>query len=83
VPFLAFSGNSMAVSDDCTGCGLCAEPKGCPFHAIHMNEDATRAVIDPARCMGCSACECPEAKKLKYGQKRGALAVAKTTTKRQ
>jgi len=57
VPFLAASGYSMAVTDDCTGCGRCAEPKGCPFHAIQMNEDATRAVIDAAKCMGCGACE--------------------------
>jgi ferredoxin len=57
VPFLAPSGYSMTVSDDCTGCGLCAEPDGCPFRAIRMSDDGTRALIDAARCMGCGACE--------------------------
>ncbi len=29
----------------------------CPFHAIRMNENGVRAVIDAAKCMGCTACE--------------------------
>jgi ferredoxin len=56
VPYLAPSGYSTTVSDQCTGCGACAEPKGCPFHAISLDEKAGRAVIDHEKCMGCGAC---------------------------
>ena len=31
--------------------------KGCPFHAISMDEAAHVAVVDHAKCMGCGACE--------------------------
>ena len=47
----------MSVTEDCTGCGVCAEEKGCPFHAISMDEENERAVINHDRCMGCGACE--------------------------
>lgn len=57
VPFLAPSGYSMKVTDDCTGCGACAREDGCPFHAITMDDAAGRAVVDHDKCMGCSACE--------------------------
>lgn len=57
VPILAPSGYSMSVTEGCTGCGECAEPKGCPFHAIRMSDDGARAQIDLARCMGCGACQ--------------------------
>jgi NAD-dependent dihydropyrimidine dehydrogenase PreA subunit len=57
VPYLAASGYAMSVTEDCTGCGVCAEEKGCPFHAISMDEENERAVINHDRCMGCGACE--------------------------
>ncbi len=57
VPYLAPSGHSTTVTADCTGCGACAEPKGCPFHAISLDEKAGRAVIDHEKCMGCGACQ--------------------------
>jgi ferredoxin len=56
VPYLAPSGYSTTVGGECTGCGACAEPKGCPFHAITLDEAAGRAVIDHEKCMGCGAC---------------------------
>jgi ferredoxin len=61
VPFLAPSGYSMSVTDDCNGCGACAAPRGCPFHAITLGGDPPRARIDLTKCMGCGACErtCP------------------------
>jgi ferredoxin len=57
VPFLAPSGYSMRVTDECTGCGACAAPKGCPFHAISMDDGKGVAVVDHDKCMGCSACQ--------------------------
>jgi NAD-dependent dihydropyrimidine dehydrogenase PreA subunit len=57
VPYLAASGYAMSVTEECTGCGVCAEEKGCPFHAISMDEENERAVINHDRCMGCGACE--------------------------
>jgi len=57
VPFLAPSGYSMSVQGECNGCGSCAEPRGCPFHAISMDEAANRARIDHQKCMGCGSCE--------------------------
>lgn len=57
VPYLAPSGYSTTVTDECIGCGACAEPKGCPFHAISLDEAAGRAVIDHGKCMGCGACQ--------------------------
>jgi ferredoxin len=61
VPFLAPSGYSTMVTAACNGCGACAEPGGCPFHAITMDDAAERAVVDKTKCMGCGACErtCP------------------------
>jgi Pyruvate/2-oxoacid:ferredoxin oxidoreductase delta subunit len=57
MPFLAPSGYSMHIDETaCTGCGACAEPKGCPFHAIRMDEAKQLAVVDHAKCMGCGAC---------------------------
>jgi ferredoxin len=61
VPFLAPSGYSMAVGQACNGCGACAEPKGCPFHALTLDPQTKRALVDHGKCMGCGACQrtCP------------------------
>ncbi|NQT48441.1 MAG: 4Fe-4S binding protein [Chloroflexi bacterium] len=60
VPFLAPSGYVAEVSDDCNGCGSCAE-NTCRFHAISMDDGAQKAVISFEKCMGCGVCEdvCP------------------------
>ena len=60
IPILAPSGYVSQVSDDCDGCGVCAE-RTCPFNAISMNERRKKAIIDLAKCMGCGVCEdrCP------------------------
>jgi ferredoxin len=56
-PFLAPSGYVAKVSEDCTGCGTCAEM--CPFSAITVDDVA---VVDWEKCMGCGVCEgaCPD-----------------------
>ncbi|MFC1926349.1 4Fe-4S binding protein [Chloroflexota bacterium] len=56
VPMLASSGHVSQVSEDCDGCGICAE--SCPFDAIVVEEKA-RVVYE--KCMGCGICEpkCP------------------------
>ena len=60
VPFLAPSGYVSQVSDDCSGCGACAE-NTCRFRAISMDKGGEKAVISFERCMGCGVCEdvCP------------------------
>lgn len=60
VPILAPSGYVSEVNDDCNGCGICAE-NTCRFHAISMDEDGQKAVINIHKCMGCGVCEdvCP------------------------
>jgi NAD-dependent dihydropyrimidine dehydrogenase PreA subunit len=57
LPLLASSGYVAKVSEDCTGCGTCAEM--CPFSAITMDDVA---VVDWEKCMGCGVCEgaCPD-----------------------
>ena len=55
IPFLAPSGYTAAVSEDCTGCGACADR--CPFYAIAMDGETGRAVVNVAKCMGCGVCE--------------------------
>jgi ferredoxin len=60
IPFLAPSGYVSQVSDDCSGCGACAE-NTCRFRAISMDKGGEKAVISFERCMGCGVCEdvCP------------------------
>ncbi len=73
VPFLASSGYVSVVSEDCTGCGACADG-ACPFYAISLDESQGKAFIDTAKCMGCGVCEdiCPEkALKLEPNPDRG------------
>ncbi len=55
----------IAVSDDCTQCGTCAEV--CPMSAIDPQDSAA---IDPVKCITCCACikGCPEeARTMKTG----------------
>ncbi|MBN2078012.1 MAG: 4Fe-4S binding protein [Spirochaetes bacterium] len=49
---------AAVTSDECTGCGLCAEDR-CPVKAIAMKEGV--AVVDTAECIGCGLCvtACP------------------------
>ena len=49
---LASSGYVARVTEECTGCGDCAEI--CPFDAIEVGETA---VVDEVKCMGCGVCE--------------------------
>jgi len=58
-PFLAPSGYVPEVGDACNGCGDCA--KACGFHAISVDEQTQKAVVDLGKCMGCTLCEdkCP------------------------
>jgi len=55
VPLLAPSGYVAEVSDDCSGCGTCAD-NVCHFNAISMDEDGQRAIINFEKCMGCGVC---------------------------
>jgi ferredoxin len=40
--------------DDCVMCGVCEDR--CLFAAITLDDDVGRAVVDPAKCMGCGVC---------------------------
>jgi len=55
IPTVAPSGYVAEVSDECSGCGICAD-NTCHFHAISMNETEDRAIIDFEKCMGCGVC---------------------------
>jgi ferredoxin len=60
----------IAVSDECTQCGVCAE--GCPVGAIDPEDSS---VIDTERCITCCACikHCPiQARTMKAGLVRDA-----------
>lgn len=60
----------IAVSDECTQCGVCAE--GCPVGAI---DPENSSVIDTERCITCCACikHCPKkARTMKAGLVRDA-----------
>jgi ferredoxin len=50
----------VAVTDDCTGCGICVSEAVCIFDSIRTEED--RAVIDEENCRACGRCVdiCPE-----------------------
>jgi indolepyruvate ferredoxin oxidoreductase alpha subunit len=57
-------GRALAVTEGCTGCGLCVSALGCP--ALSMKESVAagarrRAAIDPVLCTGCGICTgvCP------------------------
>lgn len=60
VPFLTPSGYVAEISDDCNGCGSCAE-NTCRFNAISMDDKAEKAVVSFEKCMGCGVCvdACP------------------------
>ncbi len=45
-------GSPVAITDACTGCGLCVERFECP--ALHLDGD--RAVVDETACTGCGVC---------------------------
>ena len=55
VPLLAPSGYVCEISDECNGCGACAE-NTCRFHAISMDEQGQKAVRSFEKCMGCGVC---------------------------
>ena len=44
---------ARVISEDCTGCGVCAEER-CPMKTIKMKEDI--AVVNTANCIGCGLC---------------------------
>ena len=46
-------------SEDCTGCGICAQELACP--AARWDAAEEKAAIDPALCVGCGVCAelCP------------------------
>lgn len=53
---------SLALRQDCTGCGACAYR--CPKHCIHMEADKIGVAyprIDDSACVDCHVCEkvCP------------------------
>jgi NAD-dependent dihydropyrimidine dehydrogenase PreA subunit len=56
--FYRLPGVTVSITDECEGCGACAEGV-CMYHAISMSGD--RAVINQDRCKGCGRCtsECP------------------------
>ncbi len=69
MPMMASSGYVSEISDECNGCGQCAEY--CHFEAISVNE---RAHVEYEKCMGCGVCEskCPsEAISLKRDPAKG------------
>jgi ferredoxin len=69
IPIIAPSGYVTEISEDCNGCGECAEY--CQFGALSVND---RASVDYEKCMGCGVCEskCPiEAISLKRDPAKG------------
>lgn len=55
VPLLAPSGYVAEITDECSGCGVCAD-KICHFNAITMDDDDQKAIINFDKCMGCGIC---------------------------
>lgn len=51
---------TLAVTEDCDGCGYCADHFECP--ALVLDREAGRAFVDPLRCSGCGVCRfvCPK-----------------------
>lgn len=69
VPILAPSGYVSEISEECDGCGQCADY--CQFGAISVDGEA---VVSYEKCMGCGVCEskCPvEAISLKRDPAKG------------
>jgi len=57
--FSRMPGVKVTVTDDCSGCGTCAE-EACIFQAVSIEDEV--AVIDQDECRGCGRCasSCPE-----------------------
>lgn len=73
IPVLAPSGYLAEIDAGCDGCGQCVE--ACHFHALRMDDDGVRAVVDTGLCMGCGVCidVCPsEAITLRLDPAKGA-----------
>ncbi len=60
-PYSMAPANYVAeAGEDCVLCGTCVDR--CFFGAIRLDDEAGRALVDPAKCMGCGVCThtCPE-----------------------
>jgi NAD-dependent dihydropyrimidine dehydrogenase PreA subunit len=60
LPLLAPSGYVAEVTEECNGCGVCADGT-CKFSALSMSEDGQTVFVNEQKCMGCGVCEdvCP------------------------
>ena len=56
---LAPSGYVAEIQEGCDRCGACVD--ACHFHAIRLDEEDGKAVVDAEKCMGCGVCAdvCP------------------------
>lgn len=60
-PYSMAPSNYVAeAGEECVLCGTCVDR--CFFEAIHLDDEEGKALVDPAKCMGCGVCthSCPE-----------------------